>query len=171
MTSVPSLSIPDPPEAARPKALMRPLQPNKGLRRGVSAYALLTLACVAPAAAELKLCNTTSNRVGVAIGYKDQKGWATEGWWNIPSQTCETLLNAAVPSRFIYVFAVDYDRGGEWAGGNFMCTAEKSFAIRGVQDCQKRGYKRSGFFEVDTGDARNWTIRLTESDEQGGKPR
>jgi uncharacterized membrane protein len=121
------------------------------------------------ALAELKLCNTTSSRIGVAIGYKDQKGWATEGWWNVPAQACEVLLSSAVPSRFIYVHAVDYDRGGEWSGTNFMCIADKSFAIRGVQECQKRGYKRSGFFEVDTGEARNWTIRLTEGEE--GKPR
>lgn len=123
------------------------------------------------ALADLKLCNATSSRVGVSIGYKDQKGWATEGWWNIPSQTCETLLNGPVPSRFIYVHAVDYDKGGEWAGGNSMCVADKSFAIRGVQDCQRRGYKRSGFFEVDTGESKDWTIRLTEQEEQGGKPR
>ncbi len=66
--------------------------------------------------ADLKLCNATSSRVGVAIGYQDTTGWATEGWWNIASQTCETLLKGALPSRFVYVHAVDYDRGGEWVG-------------------------------------------------------
>jgi uncharacterized membrane protein len=131
---------------------------------------LLGLAVVPqPALAELKLCNATSSRIGVSIGYQDPTGWATEGWWNIASQTCETLLKGALPSRFVYVHAIDYDRGGEWAGTNVMCTADKSFAIRGVQDCQKRGHKRSGFFEVDTGDAKEWTIRLTDPDEQGGK--
>ena len=60
--------------------------------------------------ADLKLCNATSSRVGVAIGYQDKSGWATEGWWNIASQTCETLLKGALPSRFVYVHAVDYDR-------------------------------------------------------------
>jgi uncharacterized membrane protein len=112
--------------------------------------------------ADLKLCNATSSRVGVAIGYQDTTGWATEGWWNIASQTCETLLKGVLPSRFVYVHAVDYDRGGEWGGKNDMCTTEKSFAIRGVQDCIKRGYKRTGFFEVDTGEAKEWTIRLTD---------
>ena len=92
----------------------------------------------------------------------NKEGWATEGWWNIASQTCETLLKGAVPSRFIYVHAIDYDRGGEWAGKNDMCTGEKSFTIRGVQDCVSRGYKATGFFEVDTGDAKEWTVRLTD---------
>lgn len=121
------------------------------------------------ARADLKLCNSTASRVGVAIGYQDNTGWATEGWWNVASQTCETLLKGPVPSRFVYVHAVDYDRGGEWGGKNDMCTAEKSFAIRGVLECPKRGYKRTGFFEVDTGEAKEWTIRLTDPDVQGKK--
>ena len=119
------------------------------------------------AAADLKLCNSTAGRVGVAIGYQDNTGWATEGWWNIASQTCETLLKGVLPSRFVYVHAVDYDRGGEWGGKNDMCTADKSFAIRGVQECPKRGYKRTGFFEVDTGEAKEWTISLTDPEVQG----
>jgi uncharacterized membrane protein len=120
------------------------------------------IATAAPALADLKLCNTTASRVGVAIGYQDSEGWATEGWWNIASQTCETLYKGQLASRYFYVFAVDYDRGGEWAGKSNMCIGDKSFTIRGVQDCQKRGHKQGGFFEVDTGDAKDWTVRLTD---------
>ena len=129
---------------------------------GLAAAALLV---PGDALADLKLCNTTSSRIGVAIGYQDGKGWTTEGWWNISAQTCETLLKGTLSSRFYYVFAVDYDRGGEWAGSNAMCTADKSFTIRGTQDCQRRGYKRNGFFEVDTNEAKDWTIRLSEPGE------
>ena len=124
-----------------------------------------------PARADLKICNTTSSRIGVAVGYPDPKGWTTEGWWNIASQTCETLLKGTLASRFYYVHAVDYDRGGEWAGTNVMCTAEKTFTIRGEQDCQRRGFKRNGFFEVDTNDAKDWTIRLTEPGETTARPK
>jgi len=124
-----------------------------GLALGVSA---------GPALADLKLCNATSSRIGVAIGYQDGKQWTTEGWWNIASQTCETLLKGSLSSQYYYVHAVDYDRGGEWVGTNQMCTTDKSFTIRGTQDCPKRGYKRTGFFEVDTNDAKDWTIRLTD---------
>jgi len=142
-------------------------------RLAVTAASLATFMIAAltsgEARADLKLCNSTASRIGVSIGYQDQTGWATEGWWNIASQTCETLLKGAVPSRFIYVHAVDYDRGGEWAGSNFLCTADKSFAIRGVQDCPKRGYKRTGFFEVDTGEAQEWTVRLTDPEDKGTK--
>lgn len=129
----------------------------------------LALVSAGPAVADLKLCNATGSRVGVAIGYKAPGGWATEGWWSLSSQTCETLLRGAVPSRFVYIHAVDYDRGGDWVGKNFMCTQDKAFVIQGVQDCTKRGYKRTGFYEVDTGEAKEWTIRLTDPEDTGAK--
>jgi uncharacterized membrane protein len=121
--------------------------------------------------ADLKLCNTTSSRIGVAIGYQDDSGWTTEGWWNVAARTCETLYKGALSSRFWYVHAVDYDRGGEWAGKSAMCTVDKSFTIKGVQDCARRGYKSTGFFEVDTQEAKDWTIRLTDPSEGGIRPK
>ena len=90
----------------------------------------------APARADLRLCNDTAGRIGVAIGYQDAQGWATEGWWNLAAQSCETLLRGNVPSRYVYVYAVDYDRGGEWSGAHFMCTEDKSFRIRDNTDCE-----------------------------------
>ena len=39
--------------------------------------------------------------VGVSIGYKDTEGWASEGWWNIASHTCETLLKGVLIGRAI----------------------------------------------------------------------
>jgi uncharacterized membrane protein len=148
----------------RTAGLTPPAAPVWRGRRVVFSFAGALLACLAatPAYADLKLCNTTASRVGVAIGYKDAEGWATEGWWNIASHTCETLLKGVLIGRFYYIHAVDYDRGGEWAGTLFMCTDDKSFTIRDTKDCAKRGYKRTGFFEVDTGEERDWTVRLTD---------
>jgi uncharacterized membrane protein len=120
-----------------------------------------------PASADLKLCNTTSSRVGVAIGYKDESGWVSEGWWNVASQTCEVLLKGSLVARYYYIHALDYDRGGEWGGKANMCTADRAFTIRGVDDCPGRGYKRSGFFEVDTQEEKDWTVRLSDPGEGG----
>jgi uncharacterized membrane protein len=120
-----------------------------------------------PAYADLKLCNTTSSRVGVAIGYKDETGWVSEGWWNVASQTCEVLLKGALVARYYYIHALDYDRGGEWGGKADMCTADKSFTIRGVDNCPGRGYKKSGFFEVDTQEEKDWTVRLSDPGDGG----
>jgi len=132
-----------------------------------SVFALLVLAAsAAPAAADFRLCNNTASRVGVAVGYKDADGWTTEGWWNLPSRSCETVLKGNLVARYYYVYAIDYDRGGEWVGQAFMCTRDKEFTIRGIGDCLARGFNRSGFFEVDTGEQRAWTVQLTESTEQ-----
>ena len=119
-----------------------------------------------PASADFRLCNNTSSRVGIALGYKDADGWTTEGWWNISSRSCETLLRGTLVARYYYIYAIDYDRGGEWSGQAFMCSRDKEFTIRGTEDCLARGYDRTGYFEVDTGEQRAWTVQLTESNEQ-----
>jgi uncharacterized membrane protein len=115
----------------------------------------------------LRLCNRTASQVGVAIGYKDQTVWTTSGWWNVPSNTCETIVAGPLVSRFYYIYAVDYDRGGAWKGPTIMCTRDKMFTIQGIEDCVARGYERTGFFEIDTGEQKNWTVQLTEGSQQG----
>jgi len=131
---------------------------------------ILLAALTHPAAADFRLCNNTSSRVGIAVGYKDAEGWATEGWWNLAARTCDTLLRGGLVARFYYVYAVDYDRGGEWSGRAYMCTRDKEFTIRGIEDCLARGFERAGFFEVDTGEQRSWTVQLTDSAEEPSRP-
>ena len=134
--------------------------------RLVLVAAAITLAPV-PALADFHLCNNTGSRVGIAIGYKDSEGgWTTEGWWNLSARSCETLLKGSLVARFYYIYAVDYDRGGEWSGRAFMCSRDKEFTIRGTEDCLARGFDRTGFFEVDTAEQRSWTVQLTEANEQ-----
>ena len=138
--------------------------------RGLAAGLLLAAPVLAagPALADLRLCNMTGSRVGVSLGYRDAQGWVTEGWWNLNARACETLLKGPLAARFYYVHAVDYDRGGEWSGRSYMCTRDREFTIRGSEDCLARGYDRSGFFEVDTGEQKSWTIQLTDSNRPGG---
>ncbi len=121
----------------------------------------------APAAADLRICNSTTGRVGVAIGYEGSKGWTSEGWWTIAGESCETLLKGRLANRVFYVHAIDYDRGGEWSGQTIMCTDDKVFVIVGATDCEQRGHKRAGFMEVDTNGSRDWTIRLGDPPERG----
>jgi len=118
------------------------------------------------ASADFRICNNTGSRVGVAIGYKNAAGWTTEGWWNVSARNCETLLRGGLVARYYYIYAVDYDRGGEWSGHAYMCSREKEFTIRGTDNCLARGYDRTGFFEVDTGEQRSWTVQLTDTAEQ-----
>ena len=132
-------------------------------RNGLLALAAMgmTMTSATIARADLKLCNNTANRVGVALGYKDKQGWASEGWWNIGANNCETLLKGPLIARYYYIFAVDYDKGGSWGGKAMMCTRDKLFTIRGIKDCVTRGYQKTGFFEVDTGEEVDWTVQLS----------
>ena len=40
-------------------------------------------------------------------------------------------------------------------------TTVSNATIRGLKDCETRGYKKTGFFEVDTGEELDWTISLS----------
>lgn len=144
-----------------------PRSPLRLLARLVPVLVVALLCLYAnPASADFRLCNNTSSRVGIALGYKDAEGWTTEGWWNISSRSCETLLRGTLVARYYYIYAIDYDRGGEWSGQAFMCSRDKEFTIRGTEDCLARGYDRTGYFEVDTGEQRAWTVQLTDANEQ-----
>jgi uncharacterized membrane protein len=183
MTSGPSsLTLPEPsrdnppigdePGAINVDLLRLPLIRGFVTRASLAAAMALigVVALAQPAAADFRLCNNTGSRVGIAIGYKDSDGWTTEGWWNLSARSCETLLRGTLVARFYYIYALDYERGGEWSGQAFMCTRDKEFTIRGIDDCLARGYERTGFFEVDTGEQRSWTVQLTESSEQSPGP-
>ena len=133
------------------------------LRNIALAAGVLTMMGVmaVPARADLKLCNKTESRVGVALGYKDKQGWVTEGWWTVDPQKCVTFLKGPLIARYYYVYAIDYDKGGSWGGNSMMCTRDKVFTIRGIEDCEARGYRKTGFFEVDTKEETDWTVSLS----------
>jgi len=56
-------------------------------------------------------------------------------------------------------------------GQAFMCTRDREFTIRGIADCLARGFDRTGYFEVDTGEQRAWTVQLTDANEQPAQQR
>jgi len=127
-------------------------------------------AAAAPAFADLKACNMTKSRVGVVIGYRSAKGWITEGWWNIDANNCTDILKGKLTARYFYIHAEDYVREGEWAGKAFMCVKNKSFTITGAnKGCDSRGYRKAGFFEIDTSNEDDWTVRLTDPGDSGAK--
>jgi uncharacterized membrane protein len=116
-----------------------------------------------PAHADLRICNETTNLVSVALGYRAERGWMSEGWWQTPPGDCRVLYQGDLERRFYYIFAVDDIGGGAWDGSVFMCTRDETFTIFGVEDCIARGYERTGFFEIDTQNRTDWTLQLTEN--------
>ncbi len=124
-------------------------------------YALILLAAV-PAHADFKLCNKADVSARVAFGQFDGKAWASQGWWTIPPQKCETLLSKPLNARYYYLYGTD-GGSGTWNGGTYFCTAAIGpFLISGRGNCAGRGYDRKGFFAVDTGDNLSWTQWLSD---------
>jgi uncharacterized membrane protein len=141
------------------------IQFSKCLSLGLCAIAL-TLGLAGAARADLRVCNDTDVLAGVAIGYRAEAGWVTEGWWHIESGSCKTLIEGALKSRYYYLYAEDAQRGGRWTGPVNMCLAEREFKIVGFEDCFARGFQRAGFQEHDTANQSSWMIQLT--DPKGG---
>jgi uncharacterized membrane protein len=128
-----------------------------------TALAVLTL-CVlaAPAQAGFKVCNRTPHEAKVALGRFDGTGWLSEGWWKVSAKGCAVLLTSPLNSRYYYLYATD-DASGGWDGKNGFCVGESdTFQIRGRADCAGHGYDRKGFFEIDTGQARDYTQTLSD---------
>ncbi|VAW15374.1 protein of unknown function DUF1036 [hydrothermal vent metagenome] len=124
---------------------------------------LLPMLAATPARADLRVCNQTSKTVSIALGYRADRGWQSEGWWVAAPSSCTTVFKGDLNSRFYYLFAADDLSGGAWDGKVFMCTQDQTFTILGVEDCLARGYERTGFFEVDTENRNDWTLQLTEN--------
>ncbi|WP_081718975.1 DUF1036 domain-containing protein [Aliihoeflea sp. 2WW] len=123
-----------------------------------------------PALADFRVCNATQSLVGVAIGYRAQAGWVTEGWWHIEASSCKTLIEGALASRYYYLYAEDAQRGGRWEGEVNMCVAEREFKISGPGDCFARGFQRAGFQEYDTREQSSWMVQLTDEPAGDGLP-
>src|SRR5689334_1409509 len=139
--------------------------------RSLLAYAGFLLMALslstAPAKADLRVCNQSVNQVSIALGYRADKGWQSEGWWIAPPQKCAIVYQGDLHSRYFYLYVADDIGGGAWDGTNFMCTRDESFTIFGVEDCLARGYERTGFFEVDTQNRSDWTLQLTDPTDTG----
>ena len=113
------------------------------------------------ALADLTVCNGTENALDVSVGYKSARDWTTQGWWNISAGGCAVVQNGPLQARYYYIYAADRMAEGAWGGPASMCTRAKRFVIEGANDCAARGYDLTGFFEVDTGSLRDWTVRIT----------
>lgn len=132
----------------------------------ICAFVVSALVVPAPATADFMVCNKTKSRVGIAVGHQKDENWITEGWWNLTPGDCDAILPGDLDGRYYYIFARDWDKGGDWGGATPMCTQTKVFTIEGVEDCASRGFDTSGFYEIDTGEEKTWTVQLTEPEDQ-----
>ena len=118
----------------------------------------------------LRVCNQTINSVSIALGYRADRGWQSEGWWVAQPSECKTVFSGKLDARYYYIYGADDIGGGSWDGNNYMCTRDETFTIFGVEDCLARGYERTGFFEIDTQNRSNWMLQLTDGEVLGAEP-
>ncbi|CDO40833.1 DUF1036 domain-containing protein [Bartonella henselae] len=123
---------------------------------------LLLLPFAGFAKADFRVCNTTQQPVGVALGYRTFSGWVSEGWWVVPVTECKTLIEGPLSSRFYYFYAEGAEKKNSWPGSVTMCVQDSQFTIQGVHDCFPRGYQKAEFKEIDTGNQTSWMVQLTD---------
>lgn len=125
----------------------------------------LAAACILPpfaALADLKLCNNTSARHSVAVGYKSGEQWVSEGWWNLDPGDCRTPIKGDLKYRKYYYRAQSNDR--DFLDENYVfCTQGSAFTIEGDKDCEARGYRKSRFREIDTGKSVDFVFSFSDA--------
>lgn len=138
-------------------------------RLGVGMGLGLALVCLIgvsrPARAEFKVCNQTIGLYNVAIGAEIDQRFHTEGWWALPANSCVIPLKEDLDQlklRYVYVH-VESVTGESAVEGNWdMCVDTKRFKIERIAgepwNCWVRGFVQAKFLEVDTGEAKSWTI-------------
>jgi len=133
-------------------------------------FGLLALALIAvvfgpmgfpsSASADFTICNNTATPASIAIGYKENNDWVSEGWWNIDPGDCAAVVTGDLKNQYYYIRGEAED--GHWADDYNFCYIEEVFTIYGDTDCAARGYKTGGFQEIDVGTALDFIINLTE---------
>ena len=132
-----------------------------------SAYFAILLP--APAKADFKICNQTVAVYNVAIGAEKVQKFSTEGWWILPANSCVTPLKEdldVLRLRYVYVYATTVAGDAVFTGNSDMCVDAKRFKIDKIPDqpwnCWVRGLQSAKFKEIDTGNAKSWTLFIRE---------
>lgn len=109
----------------------------------------------AQVAVGLTFCNRTQEAVWAALARDTQGKKVSKGWWHLQPGQCEKVIRDRLggAERFVYAFA---EASGEtkakpWEGTFNFCTRAQIFEIEGAEDCQGRGFKTTGFRQIDTG--------------------
>lgn len=134
------------------------------LPRDIRSVALATLlsGVAAPAWAGLEICNDTAAPHEVAVGYKHNGDWVSQGWWTLDPATCATPIESDLKYRFYYY--VSKSPGTDFRHDQLpFCTGRDPFRIDGDYECEARGYDKTYFAKIDTGgETKNHRQNLSE---------
>lgn len=138
---------------------------RRGGSSGIVRTGIVTLGALIAATqaqAGLEICNDTNLLQSVAIGYKGDTDWVSEGWWNVDPGTCAEVVGGDLTKRYYYYYAEA--EGREFEGQNYnFCVEENIFTITGDTNCEDRGFETLGFREIDTGEtATEFSLSLVD---------
>lgn len=124
---------------------------------------LVSLASPNMADAALNICNRSANAVWLALVEGKEGQWRSRGWYRLDTDACQSFLGPELKNRYYYGHAFDID-GHVWGGEFDFCVhPETNFDMPGDERCQGHveGTESRGFFEIDTGDALQFTHELS----------
>jgi uncharacterized membrane protein len=122
----------------------------------------LLMAGTGQARADFNVCNKTKERVAVALGFRQQGLWISQGWWNVEPARCATLLPGKLSETKYYLYA-DAKAGNWFMGGGFrFCVKNDEFKVIGNSNCPLRGAKPQGFREIAVGKNAGFTYEIYE---------
>ncbi len=121
--------------------------------------------------AGLEICNDTDVPHDVAVGYKQDGRWVSEGWWALAPTACVEAIQGDLQYRFYYYHARSSGRGFQHDRLSF-CTQPGIFTIGGDHDCELRRYNKTYFAKIDTGQGslhfrQNLSVHSTPVDPKG----
>jgi uncharacterized membrane protein len=120
------------------------------------------LAGTGHAKADFNVCNKTKERVAVALGFRQQGQWMSQGWWNVEPARCATLLPGKLSETKYYLYA-DAKAHNWFMGGGFrFCVKNDEFRIVGNSDCPLQGASPLGFREVAVGKNASFVYEIYE---------
>ena len=108
------------------------------------------------------MCNRTLDIANVAVATVEEEAQRSEGWWVVAPNRCADIVDEPLRGRRVLLHATDV-RGRKLLDGPArFCTAPRSFAIEGREECWLRGHTFGGFVEVETGGRDDWIVFLDE---------
>jgi uncharacterized membrane protein len=140
-------------------------------RRVLAPAAMLWLAGLATAQADLQLCNRTSYVLDLALGLETQGTSATRGWFRVDPGQCKAVLQGTLEAERTYIHArpaAVYRRPPlPLAQHAKLCIAEGNFVVAGATKCPSNGQYLADFTAVNPSQGEDGMATANVSEEAG----
>jgi uncharacterized membrane protein len=109
------------------------------------------------------MCNHTSQKVWVAIGYQESGHWLSKGWFGYEPNECDRLYPGVPQNTNFYFYAHSTSRKTIWGGENdpnrgYFCTSDQAFYYNSdSNNCEGKRFQR-----INLDGADQYTFTLTE---------